>query len=382
MFNVLFVVNQHYPYGMAGTLRIKLFAEYIERKSKNVKVLISNQDNGQNEQSGSHNGVHYSTLVSNNIPKLIFFMIYPFVTFYQLMSFKQSNVRNIIVIYGDVDMFTLPFVLIGKLLGYHVLLDIVEDRILSEERSTLKGKINSWFREVILPYGMKFVDGLVVISRYLENKYKVLFPDMPLVIIPVSAANLDIESKDYEMSKEYVNVVYCGSFGIKDGLDYLIDAFNHVSTKYSNLRLILLGKAKQEIKDKISCLGNENIKLAGYLPDEEYWKTLHNADILCMTRIDSPFAQAGFPFKLGEYLATGKPVIATDVSDVKYYLDDKKDVVMAKPSDTQSLINAFEYLIEYPEKRDFIGANGYEKCKQYFNPEVNSQILFDFINKI
>lgn len=52
----------------------------------------------------------------------------------------------------------------------------------------------------------------------------------------------------------------------------------------------------------------------GFLVDSAYSDTLSSAGILCMPRINNGYAYAvGFPFKLGEYLATGKPVIATAV---------------------------------------------------------------------
>jgi glycosyltransferase involved in cell wall biosynthesis len=101
-----------------------------------------------------------------------------------------------------------------------------------------------------------------------------------------------------------------------------------------------------------------------------------------MTRIDSQYANAGFPFKLGEYLATGKPVVATDVSDIRLYLEDKKDVILAKPSNIQSLVDALNYLIVRPEKREVIGVSGLKKCKKFFNPEINSKMLLDFVKNI
>jgi glycosyltransferase involved in cell wall biosynthesis len=380
--NIIFAINQHYPYGMAATLRIKLFTEFLVRKGANVNVLISNQDNALNSQSGSHNGVGYSTIIDKKIPKIIFYLLYPLAVTLEILKNKKKKSKNYILIYGDIDMYTLPFVIIAKISGYKIIQDIVEDSGLTDESSSWKGKVNSWFRELIMPYGMKFIDGIVVISMYLDNKYKVMFPHMPLVKIPVSAANLSYGPLIQKPSSEDLCFVYCGSFGIKDGLDYLIEAFDNVSKNHPNISLTLLGQAGNEIMDKVNSLENHNISFTGYLPDKDYWKALHSADILCMTRVDSPFAHAGFPFKLGEYLATARPVIATDVSDVRYYLEDKIDIVMAKPSDTPSLINAIEYLINNPDKRDLIGRNGYEKCTKYFNPEVNSQILLDFINEI
>ena len=43
----------------------------------------------------------------------------------------------------------------------------------------------------------------------------------------------------------------------------------------------------------------------GFLLEDEYYKILPHSDVLLMTRINSKYANAGFPFKLGEYLASG-----------------------------------------------------------------------------
>jgi glycosyltransferase involved in cell wall biosynthesis len=50
-----------------------------------------------------------------------------------------------------------------------------------------------------------------------------------------------------------------------------------------------------------------------------------------MTRVGSGYANAGFPFKLGEFLATGNPVITTNVSDVSVYLENYKDCIIVTP---------------------------------------------------
>ena len=54
---------------------------------------------------------------------------------------------------------------------------------------------------------------------------------------------------------------------------------------------------------------NSKIIYFGLIPDDDYYQFLKDADVLLMTRIDSPYANSGFPFKLGEYLATGNAVI-------------------------------------------------------------------------
>lgn len=376
--NIIFAINVPYPFGMAGSMRIRLFAEYLSNQESKTKVLITNQDNGLNNINGVHNGVYYSSLSKRKLPYYIFLILYPFLVFKKLKLEKKIKGSNFLVIYGDTDIYTLPFIIVAKILGYKIILDIVEDRALTQEELSIMARINLFFGKIIFPIAVRLVDGIVVISKYLENKYKSI-TKIPVILITVSAANLNTKQIRNGKKKEFIEIAYSGSFGRKDGVKYLIEAFDQIKHKYDNLRLVLIGTPQKDfINKKIS----KDIEITGYLNDHDYQARLGNADILCMTRIDSKFAQAGFPFKLGEYLATAKPVVATDVSDVSLYLDHLQDIVLAKPSDTKSLVDSIELLIKAPEKRKVIGENGLKKCEKYFNPEINSKMLFDFMKTI
>jgi len=380
--NVVYIINVHYPFGMAATMRVRLFAEFLENKNTKVNVIISNQSNGNNQRFGENNGVKFSTLLNNKLPTFIYYLIYPFLVFYKLFISKQEKNSNVLIIYSGINLFNLQFIVIGKLLGYKIIIDAVEDHILSTENIPPLGQLNIRISDVLLPYLGFFIDGVVVISTRLMSKYRKLFKSHPIKIIPVSASNINLPlTSNIDIHKK-IKMVYSGSYGHKDGIDFLINAFVEVSKNNSNLQLLLLGGPGQNIIDKVISTKNKNIEIFGYLPDNDYFKILGDADILCMTRVNSPYANAGFPFKLGEYLATRKSVIVTDVSDIKRYLTDKKDCVIAKPSDTASLINAMEYLVNNPDKRSKIGLNGYKKCEIFFNPEVNGKMLLKFLKQI
>jgi len=110
----------------------------------------------------------------------------------------------------------------------------------------------------------------------------------------------------------------------------LIEAFTIVYKSNKNINLFLTGKGEKNNINKVLKKINkkEGIKYLGYLSDNDFYRFIQDSDILCMVRTKSNFADAGFPFKLGEYLASGNPVIASNVGDVKYYLEDKKDAIL------------------------------------------------------
>jgi glycosyltransferase involved in cell wall biosynthesis len=181
-----------------------------------------------------------------------------------------------------------------------------------------------------------------------------------------------------------LKLVYSGSFADKDGVENLVKAVVNISKKQKNICLYLTGVGE---KDKMGiikniCRENKNIKMLGYLKDDEFYEFISQADVLCMTRLDSEFANAGFPFKLGEYLATGKPVIASTVSDVTQYLKDRVDAILVKPGDVLEIEKAIMFMINNRKKAKEIGLSGQKVCSMYFNPSINGEKLSSFLRAI
>ncbi len=104
-----------------------------------------------------------------------------------------------------------------------------------------------------------------------------------------------------------------------------------------------------------------------------------NAGLLVLPRPDSKQAQGGFPTKLGEYLATGKPVCVTRVGEIPEYLEDGKSVFMAKPGDTDSFAYAMERALSNPVLAKEVGKNGRKVAEKYFNMEKQAEKLYNFL---
>jgi glycosyltransferase involved in cell wall biosynthesis len=352
-----------------------------------VNVIVLNKSNEPNKNSGSEKSVSFSTLAISSNNLITYLLKFPF-NILKIRSIlkkhKVKNGKNFIILYDGISLDNVFFILLGKFLNYRSLIDIVEDYSLHEEKISrlhaLKLKLNLKIED----YFLSMVDGVIVLSSYLETKFlKKVKKDIKIINIPVSAGNLEFNPKiRKKISDRPFKFVYCGTYGKKDGIEILLEAFNIVSKKYTEISLILSGKSKTGIEELLNKYENPNIKFVGYIPEEKYYEFLADADALCMTRINSGYANAGFPFKLGEYLATGKPVITTDVSDVSNYLVNKIDAIIAEPSNVKSLSEALEYVILNPDESYKIGLNGRKKAFEFFNPQKNGSLLLRFLDSI
>lgn len=384
--NVICLGGFTYPSGMAGTKRVQHFIDYLFNNGNNVSVItLGNTDriSGVNKSKGEYKGVNYFNLASSIHPYLFYLLlpVYWLAGFFYLLKLRKNGYKNILYVYNSFTIENIFVIILSKLAGYKTVVDVVEDYSTHLEKVSfvlsVKLKSNIFFEK----YSRFLCDGVVVLSEYLVKRFeKISQGKIPVINIPISASvkNPDRVKQSFN---EPVTFSYSGSFGNKDGLSFFIQAFKNISDKYPNCILYLSGKGNDP-QLYLKNYTKDNIKYLGYISDEEYYSLADNSDILCMTRTNSKYANAGFPFKLGEYLATGNPVITSNVSDVSMYLENGKDAIIVDSENSEQLTQSIDYLMSNPEKAFEIGANGRKKALKFFNPETNGKKLVDFINTL
>lgn len=385
--NIIIAGNFLYPHGMACTKRIQHYIDYLKEYHAIIKILLLRhaEERVPKAQWERYNKNVFYKIIGNNIK----FGFSSFITiplyFWQgskcLIKWRRKDTKNILFCYGAPGLDSLWFLLIAKIFGYKIILDIVEDFEQYDGSLHLLGRINLTISFLLERIVHKLTDAIVVISNHLQNKYITKTKNaIPIKLIPISATASELSKKKTFHSP--IKMVYSGSFADKDDLDSLIKAFEIVYKSNKNISLLITGKGREDkvnaVKEKIE--KHPAIKYLGYLKDNEFYEFLKDADILFMIRTDSNFANAGFPFKLGEYLATGNPVIASRVGDISLYLNNKKDALLVTPGNTNEIIQAIEYIIENPKRALKIGRAGRRKCIKHFNPELNGNIFLDLID--
>jgi glycosyltransferase involved in cell wall biosynthesis len=232
-------------------------------------------------------------------------------------------------------------------------------------------------------------DLIVLMTKTLYNHYK-LFPDPKpkLLHLPMT---VDLFRFDKNMNtsigRHGLNIPYVCFVGVmnnaKDGVDILINAFAKISPIFPDLTLYLFGFHHYDSPGHlqlIKMLGLEDkIFYKGAITREEIPNVLMSAELLALPRPDSKQAQGGFPTKLGEYLATGKPVCVTKVGEIPDYLKDEVSAFMADPGDVDSFANSMIRALTNPELAKIVGENGRKVAEQHFNMGIQAEKLYHFL---
>jgi glycosyltransferase involved in cell wall biosynthesis len=190
-------------------------------------------------------------------------------------------------------------------------------------------------------------------------------------------------SKSCQQGREKI-ITYIGSMvANKDGLNNLIEAISYAKKHINNFKLQLVGTANendlQKLKDKVSSLNlTDTVIFLGLKKSSEIPEILSNSDLLVLARPDTNQSKAGFPTKLGEYLASRKPVVITITGEIPKYLDDKKNAYLVEPDRIENFAKKIIYALN-DKNASLIGAEGYEVANNNFNYHLFGKKLGDFL---
>ena len=389
--NLVIMGEFAYPNGMAGTRRIQNALDSLKQYSDlTVRVLLQRQSTEHNVLSGVHDGIPYET-VMGDLLRVKMFLSLPVLYYRTIAALRRiflPNCKNIIYYYGPLLLESVVPLTFAKKFGYKIVFDFVEDFDLAKGLSgTVYHYARIKFSRGLASQIRGLATGIVVISSHLEEKYRVLTEGkIPIHYMPITV-DMDHFPIKPERMNSTISLHYAGSFGKKDGLPVLLDAFDQLAEKYENIILILTGRGdKEAMKEFYARMEvsphKDRIEYKGYLEEKDYYSLLIDCDIPCMTRVDHAFAHAGFPFKLGEFLATGRPVIASRVSDVESFLVNRHNAMLVQAGSVTEICEAARFLIDNRDAATTIGMRGREVAESFFDYKKQGEALLTFLEKV
>jgi len=210
----------------------------------------------------------------------------------------------------------------------------------------IKG-LDSFLRMRII---QKRLDGIIVISNYLEKYYKKY---KNVIYIPplIDLAEEKWERKFERCDDAKLQFVYAGSPGRdKDKLDLIIESLNKVD---SDIKYVfkVVGITKEqylidyvEHKDIIDRLNNR-IEFLGRLSHLESIKQVKMSDFSILIRENTRMTKAGFPTKFVESMSCGTPVISTRISDLENYIIDGENGFFININDKENITSTLKKIL-------------------------------------
>lgn len=145
-------------------------------------------------------------------------------------------------------------------------------------------------------------------------------------------------------------------------------AAHKVLSKRQDITFLAIGKDTDSTKSKsyIEKVDSDNFRLIGKQSDIESFVNLIDIGVL------STFTE-GISNSILEYMALGKPVIATSGGGTDEIVDDQKTGLLVSTSNPDELAEKIELLIDNPKLRFDMGKSGKERIQRLFSIEVMTE---------
>jgi len=206
------------------------------------------------------------------------------------------------------------------------------------------------------------------ISKYLPADYRII-PNGVDVHHYQPEGPLRPELKDGKL-----NILFVGRLEERKGVGDLIQACSIVKKDFPNFRLIIAGpglRLRLQYKLMAKALLNDHAVFTQYVPFDELAKYYRTADIFCAPATGGE----SFGIVLLEAMASGTPVVATDIPGYASVLTHGKEGMLAKPKNPRSLADALLTVLNDRTMRLKMAEQGLVTAEKYSWENVSRQVL-------
>ena len=169
-------------------------------------------------------------------------------------------------------------------------------------------------------------------------------------------------------------IVYAGGLYPFKGVDLLID----VAKMLPNFQFAIAGGKEDQVKfyeQQAQDKQVNNVKFLGFLSQEKLASLLQAADVLAYPHRSGEASTFTSPLKFFDYMASGTPIVATEILPLKEFKSLNMAVGWCEPDDPNQFAQTIQQVLsKYPKKIDGY-TNSIESVEQFSWENRVNQIL-------
>ncbi len=222
---------------------------------------------------------------------------------------------------------------------------------------------------------------IITISQHIKSEFiNFGYPDYNLLVahdgVDLSQFDLNISKDEARLKKDLPVdkkiVMYTGHLFSWKGADTLAA----VAKERSNLDFVFIGGTDHDINNfRNKYIHVPNLKVMGRKPHREIPLYLKSADVLVLPNsAKDKISSFTSPLKLFEYMASGRPIVASDLPSIKEVLNENNSVLFA-PDDPKSLDDSIQKILNNREFAENISAEALKDVQSYTWQERSENII-------
>jgi glycosyltransferase involved in cell wall biosynthesis len=158
------------------------------------------------------------------------------------------------------------------------------------------------------------------------------------------------------------------------GFNDLLPVFSGLVAVY-NIRLIIVGLHHKLNGEYLAFQSSGKIELIQEINGESKYELFMKSDIYVL-----PSYMEGFPNTLLEAMASGLPILTTNIPSIRAIVNDRENALLTEPGNRDQLKNALTELINNSELRGKMSKNNRKKCEQLYDVSHFPDYLAEILN--
>jgi len=225
-----------------------------------------------------------------------------------------------------------------------------------------------------------FGDQIITYSDYAKEKLEKMgfsnvrriYPGIDLEKYSPAPKNAELMKK-YKTSDDDFVINYTGEYVRLGDMDDIVDSFIDLAESHKNFKLHLAVRVKnqrdaakkKEVEKKLEKAGC--LDRVAFMHDQSYeMQDVYNLADISIFPARTMAGKFDIPLAVVEAMACGKPVIASDLARLKYFLNNESSILIPA-GNREALKENILYLYNNPEARDDLARRGIEFVRKNFD---------------
>ena len=376
-----------FPLGNASAARITSVGKALRRSGVGFSLLHCgpSPDAINSSRTGVYEGIpfEYTTSVRRPANRLARILVYARALVG--LTIRLATLRNrrttVVYLYVADGLLNLYAGCLCNVLGIPVVQEFCE--WLQDEPS--RSAFNRWlYRRPIFA----LASGALVISKAIEERVRKRHADLNLDRLVhrlpsiVDAERFAAAPAASDAPTEYLpNFVYCGTW--LEDVFFVLRALRLVKLRGYDCTLRIIGgwneSGRAAILQDVQEKGlSADVLLTGVVDDRALETAYMEATALLAPLWDDDKSKTRLPNKIGEYLASGRPMVGCHIGDLTDFLADDVNAFLAKPGDDHDFAKKMIAVLQRPDRATLVGTAGQEACFAHLDYRVHSDTLATF----
>lgn len=358
--NIIQISSYYYPHVGGAEQRARDLSEKLAKKGHQIEVFTSDIRCPKEKQLKSKKNLKIHYLKSWEFAHTA---IIPFL-FFNLLKIPKNSIIHLHVVQP-----LMPEIvwLVSKIRNIpyvaHIRIDV--------QKMGFFGFLLNPYKGIFLKKVLSDANRIIVLTEdynhLIEDKYGI--KKDKIEVIPNATSFNIIKNKSINLHSP-IRLLFVGRLSYQKNIPLLLDSFKEAYIKNKEIELHMVGEGEDEkLIEKFIKENNlkNNIIIYGSKIGKQLEKIYKKSDIfISLTK------QEAFSTVFLEAMASGLPIITTNILSVRNVIKNNYNGILVKPTPKEA-VRAIEKLIKNPNLRERLVTNGLKEVKKYSWDEIVQQ---------